>query len=288
MSTPLVSIIIPTYNRPELLERACNTAFQQSYKNTEIIVVDDNSSTDYSSVLKALEPLNITYFKRSTNGGGSAARNTGIEIAKGEFVAFLDDDDLWHKEKIKKQIATLSKNIRAAHCGYKLSSSGSIRIEKKSLITLSDLCVNNKLASTTGLLCSTEILRRTRFDESLNRAQDWDLYLRIAKATDFAYVQEALYTYDDGDHERMSNRFAQLSIAEYRVKLGMLKKHRNVLNKNAYEFHVAELILPSLKKRNDKWSVLKLCIEEIGTFKTLYYLNQLSLAKLQKRSFLKS
>ncbi|GFD79980.1 hypothetical protein KUL118_28420 [Tenacibaculum sp. KUL118] len=288
MSTPLVSIIIPTYNRPELLERACNTAFQQSYENIEIIVVDDNSPTDYSEVLRVLEPLNIKYTKRSANGGGSAARNTGIEIAKGEFIAFLDDDDLWHEQKIEKQIATLSESVRASHCGYILNSSGSKRVEKKSLITLSDLCENNKLASTTGLLCSAEILKRTRFDESLNRAQDWDLYLRIAKETDFAYVQEALYTYDDGDHERMSNRFAQLSIAEYKAKLGMLKKHKEILNKDAYEYHVAELILPSLKKRNDKFSVLKLCIEEIGIFKTLYYLNQLSFASLQKRNLLRS
>lgn len=288
MSKPLVSIIIPTYNRPELLERACNTAFQQSYENIEIIVVDDNSPTDYSDVLRVLEPLNIKYTKRSANGGGSAARNTGIEIAKGEFIAFLDDDDLWHEQKIEKQIATLSESVRASHCGYVLNSSGSKRVEKKSLITLSDLCENNKLASTTGLLCSAEILKRTRFDESLNRAQDWDLYLRIAKETDFAYVQEALYTYDDGDHERMSNRFALLSIAEYKVKLGMLKKHKEILNKDAYEYHVAELILPSLKKRNDKFSVLKLCIEEIGIFKTLYYLNQLSFASLQKRNLLRS
>ena len=288
MSAPLVSVIIPTYNRPELLERACNTAYQQTYNNIEIIVVDDNSPTDYSEVLKDLGPLNIKYIKRNVNGGGSAARNTGIEIAKGEFVAFLDDDDLWHERKIEKQILSLSDTVKAAHCGYELNSSGAKRIEKKSLITLSDLCVNNKLASTTGLLCSTEILRRTRFDESLNRAQDWDLYLRIAKETDFAYVQEALYTYDDGDHERMSNRFAQLSIEEYRVKLGMLKKHKEILNKDAYEYHVAELILPSLKNRSDKLSVLKLCIEEIGIFKTLYYLTQLSLASLQKRNLINS
>jgi hypothetical protein len=114
------------------------------------------------------------------------------------------------------------------------------------------------------------------------------LYLRIAKETDFAYVQEALYTYDDGDHERMSNQFAQLSIAEYKVKLGMLKKHKEILNKDAYEYHVAALILPSLKNRNDKFSVLKLCIEEIGIFKTLYYLKQLSLNSLQKRNLLRS
>jgi len=288
MSTPLVSIIIPTYNRPELLERACNTAYQQSYNNIEIIVVDDNSPTDYSEVLSSLEPLNIKYIKRDLNGGGSAARNTGIDIAKGEFIAFLDDDDLWHEKKIEKQVASLSEKVRASHCGYELSSSGVKRIEKKSLITLTDLCVNNKLASTTGLLCCTKILKRMKFDESLKRAQDWDLYLRIAKETDFAYVQEALYTYDDGDHERMSNRFALLSIAEYKVKLGMLKKHKEILNKDAYEYHVAELILPSLKKRNDKFSVLKLCIEEIGIFKTLYYLNQLSFASLQKRNLLRS
>jgi hypothetical protein len=76
---------------------------------------------------------------------------------------------------------------------------------------------------TTGLLCNTETLKLLKFDDSLHRAQDWDRYLRIAKETNFVYVQEALYTYDDGDHERMSNRFSEVSIPDFKLKLNMLK-----------------------------------------------------------------
>jgi glycosyltransferase involved in cell wall biosynthesis len=83
MSLPLISIVIPTFERPAYLERACKTASKQTYKNIEIIVVDDNSSESYKDALKAVQHLNIKYIKRDKNGGGSAARNNGIEIANG-------------------------------------------------------------------------------------------------------------------------------------------------------------------------------------------------------------
>lgn len=281
MRTPLISIIIPTYNRPELLERACLTANKQTYKNIEIIVVDDVSSANYTNVLQKLSALdNLTYIKRKKNGGGSAARNTGIDAARGEYIAFLDDDDIWEDTKLQKQMESLSDRIRASHCGYKLLSNNKTRIEQCNVIKLAQLCENNKLASTTGLLCETDILRDLKFDESLHRSQDWDLYLRIAQITDFAYVNEALYIYDDGDHARMSNRFSKLTIEQYKLKLDMLKKHENLLNPSAYKSHIAELILPSLKKRDDKLNILKFCISEIGITATTYHLIRLTINKM--------
>ncbi|MBJ2135079.1 glycosyltransferase family 2 protein [Paraglaciecola chathamensis] len=280
MKGPLISVVIPTYERADYLARACLTASQQTYKNIEIIVVDDNSTSSYESVRSSLESLNITYIKRTKNGGGSAARNTGIEAAKGEYIAFLDDDDTWEVSKLEKQMALISEDVQAAHCGYKLKSNSKIRLESKSLITLEDLKENNKLASTTGLLCKTDILRQLMFDDSLHRSQDWDLYLRIADITPFAYAQEALYIYDDGDHARMSNKFSQLTLDEYRLKLDMLKKHQNTLYKSAYNKHVAELILPSLKERKDKLTILKFCIDEIGFVNTFYHFFRLSSNKV--------
>tara|TARA_R110001583_G_scaffold107231_2_gene255796 strand:- start:1068 stop:1925 length:858 start_codon:yes stop_codon:yes gene_type:complete len=283
MKLPLISVVIPTYERPDYLTRACLTASQQTYKNIEIIVVDDNSASSYENVLSSLSKLNIQYIKRNENGGGSAARNTGIEAAVGDFIAFLDDDDTWEVEKLEKQMALITQDVKAAHCGYKLKSNSKIRLESKSLITLEDLKENNKLASTTGLLCEANILRQLMFDDSLHRSQDWDLYLRIAELTSFAYVQEPLYLYDDGDHARMSNKFSQLTLGEYRLKLDMLKKHKNTLYKSSYNKHVAELILPSLKNRKDKLTIVKFCMDEIGIINTCYHLFRLSSNKVTRK-----
>ena len=206
---PLVSVVIPTYNRPEQLIRACEAVFRQTYEPIEVVVVNDNSDADYSGVVVELGSR-ITYVKRTVNGGGSAARNTGIEEAKGEYVAFLDDDDIWNPDKLKKQIASLDGIHLASHCGYELKSTGRIRIEGKAIISGEDLRENNKLASTSGLLAKRELLLKHRFDETLKRSQDWDLYIRLSSDTDFSYVQSAEYVYDDGDHSRMSNKLAEL------------------------------------------------------------------------------
>ena len=176
-------------------------------------------------------------------------------------------------------MAVITDEIKAAHCGYRLKSNSKVRIENKNVITLDDLKENNKLASTTGLLCETTILRKLMFDDTLHRSQDWDLYLRIAVITPFAYVQEPLYIYDDGDHARMSNKFAKLTLNEYRLKLDMLKKHKNTLYTDAFNKHVAELILPSLKDRKDKLTIFKFCVEEIGLIQTIRYLYKISLKK---------
>ena len=277
MKEPLISVVIPTFNRPSFIERACNTVINQSYKNTEIIIVDDASTTSYVDTSEKLAFKNVVYIKRKKNGGGSAARNTGIEAAQGEYIAFLDDDDEWFPKKLERQLSSLNDNCKASHCGYITKTKKITRIEQYHEITLKELSENNKLASTSGLLCDKKILAKAPFDASLHRAQDWDIYLRIAQLTNFSYVREALYIYDDGDHERMTNKYSKLTIEQYRLRLDMLKKHRDVLTKQAYIRHIAELILPSLKTRKDKLSILKLSIDEIGFVNTASELIRLGL-----------
>ena len=106
----LVSVVIPTYSRNETLTRAINSVLNQSYQNLDIIVVDDNpvDSEWRISTEKLMEQYknnkNVRYLKNKNNLGGSGARNEGIMAAKGEYIAFLDDDDVYFKEKIEKQL----------------------------------------------------------------------------------------------------------------------------------------------------------------------------------------
>lgn len=99
-----VSVILPTYNRSSLLPASCESVLTQSYKSLELIVVDDGSTEDVRSVVEALADPRLVYVRRDQNGGASAARNTGLAYARGDFIAFQDSDDLWLPKKLARQI----------------------------------------------------------------------------------------------------------------------------------------------------------------------------------------
>ena len=104
---PLVSVIIPTRNRVEMLCRAVNSVLSQTFDNLECIVVDDESHDNTEKVINSFEDDRLKYFRHEKNKGASAARNTGIRQSKGGLIAFLDDDDEWIATKLEKQVPLL-------------------------------------------------------------------------------------------------------------------------------------------------------------------------------------
>ncbi len=106
---PTVSVIIPTYNRANLVSRAIKSVLNQTYQDFEIIVVDDCSEDNTEEIVKSFNDSRIRYIKHKKNKGGSAARNTGIKRARGKYIAFLDDDDEWLPSKLEKQIMLFEK-----------------------------------------------------------------------------------------------------------------------------------------------------------------------------------
>lgn len=132
MNNLLVSVVIPTYKRSDTLSRAIDSVLAQTYKNIEIIVVDDNvqGTSESDTVKKILEQYNdnknVIYISQEKHINGAVARNKGIEAANGELVAFLDDDDEWLPEKIERQVALLEKNpnIGGISCLYDYFKNG--------------------------------------------------------------------------------------------------------------------------------------------------------------------
>ena len=121
MKEPTVSIIIPTYNRCQMVGRAINSVIQQTYTNFECIVVDDASTDDTKQVVTSINDSRIIYLRNETNKHVSAARNIGIKHAKGKLIAFLDDDDIWLSKKLEKQVLlmqSLPKNFGMVYCWY--------------------------------------------------------------------------------------------------------------------------------------------------------------------------
>jgi len=104
LKNPLVSVIIPTFNRQETISRAIRSCLSQSYQETELIIIDDCSSDNTTEIVKGFKESRIRYFLHANNSGPAAARNTGLRNVKGEFVAFLDSDDEWLPDKVLQQL----------------------------------------------------------------------------------------------------------------------------------------------------------------------------------------
>ena len=186
----LVTAIITTHNRLQLLRRAVDSVFAQSYKEIEVIVVDDASTDGTQEYCKSI-PVKYIYIPKGESRGGNYARNQGIRAANGEYVAFLDDDDYWLPEKIEKQVALIErKDCELVHCGRRLEivRDGKVTyrdalpnpleygdMHKKILLTI--------CTTTTNILAKREALFAVGlFDENLRFWQEYVLTHRTSNA----------------------------------------------------------------------------------------------------------
>jgi len=197
----LVSVIIPTYNRAQLVTKAIDSVLSQTYKDFEIIVVDDGSTDNTEEVVGSFKDSRIHYIRHKENRGGSAARNTGIKASKGEYIAFLDSDDEWLRSKLEKQLRVFYKG------DAKLGAVGTGRVtnypNNKSVLKIPSENFGNIYkrflkgrafpGGTPTMMIKRECFGRIGlFDELLESCQDFDLYFRIAKHYHFYVVRELL------------------------------------------------------------------------------------------------
>lgn len=190
----LVSVIIPSYNSSSVILETINSALNQTYKNFEIIVVDDGSLDDTEKIVKNIKDDRIQYHRQNHKGCPAAARNTGIRRAKGEYIAFLDSDDIWLPDKMSKQLSILKdrKDILAVASNLfrfpKEQVKGLFAFRNGKLLLFSDKVISFKYMLKKSIVCnSSVILRRELFDEigyldermELKAVEDYDYLLRI-------------------------------------------------------------------------------------------------------------
>ena len=194
---PLVSVVIPTYNRARTIIRAINSVLCQTYDNVEVIVVDDCSQDDTENVIASEYGNNrrVMFHKLDHNSGACKARNIGVQLSHGEFVAFLDSDDEFLPDKLSKQIECIVK-YNASLCAsdytivYKDGSQSIIETKpgRKDQV-LKDLLYCNYI--TTGTLIGyRSCFLEEPFDEILPRYQDWDLVLRLCQRFSIHLLRE--------------------------------------------------------------------------------------------------
>jgi len=191
---PLVSVIVPTYNRSDFVAEAVQSVLNQTYENIETIVVDDGSTDNTREVLeKYQDKINYIYQQRS---GRSKARNEGFRHSRGDYIAFLDSDDLWFPTKIEKQVEVLSTkaDVGLVYVGVQLVDAKGNPCEANlswdtptRRVLYEDLMTHNVI---TGSLSSIMVLRECLdrvglFDESMIACEDLDLYRRIARHYEF-------------------------------------------------------------------------------------------------------
>jgi len=207
---PKVSVIIPTHNRAHFLRDAIFSVLNQTFQDFEIIVVDDASTDNTSEIVAAFNDERIRFLRHDINKGGSAARNTGILNSQCDYIAFLDDDDEWLPDKLRKQMEILLASppeVGGVYTGCLDVDKASRKVIRQRIPTkrgnLSrELLIENCVGGTSTILLRKVCLQQVGlFDESLPRSQDYDLWIRISREFLFECVQEPLFKYHVHDRK---------------------------------------------------------------------------------------
>lgn len=230
--SPFVSIIIPTYNRAQLLFKAVQSILNQTYQSFEILVIDDNSSDNTSEIINNFNDDRIKYFRLSKNQGACAARNIGIKKAIGELIGFLDSDDQWIETKLEKQIELFNKdeNIGLVYTGRKNISNDLQRIilpEKRGDLSNS-LLIKNYVGTTSSVLIKKVLIDEVGgFDLTFASCQDWDLFIGISRKCKIDFVDEPLVLYFEHSGDRISTNIKSVVSGH----LNIHRKYRELIKR---------------------------------------------------------
>ena len=224
---PHVSVIIPVFNRPELLHFAVQSVLAQSFTDYELIVVDDGSSVPLETVRELVESRRGQYLRLESNQGVSAARNAGVALSSGKYLAFLDSDDSWYPEKLARQVKFFETHphYRLAQCREEWIRNG-VLVNQKERHAMPDgeafersleLCV----ISPSAVILERELICQVGgFDERFRACEDYDLWLRITCQHQIGLLDEVLVRKTGGHSDQLSRLEPLLD--RYRV-LALLK-----------------------------------------------------------------
>lgn len=276
--TDLVSIIIPVYNRVDTIRGSINSVLIQTYKNIEVIVVDDCSTDGTVEEIKSINDERLRLICHEYNRGACAARNTGVKNAMGRYIAFNDSDDLWRPNKIEKQITALKdSNADVVFCKFERHNYDYKEKEFPELVEgyvdYKTLVIKSK-CSTQTILAKKNVFDEFLFDESIPRMQDYDFVIRAAKTKQFYFVEDCLV-----DVYLQSNSITTKNIKKlYEICLLLYERHRDVGKEYpAFEAYFLDSI---------GYFQVKLNIDSYPTYSRLYDVNP-SVKNLMKKLFSK-
>lgn len=243
---PQISVIIPTYNRATFLEKSVSSVLNQTFKNFELIIIDDGSTDNSYEIIKNFNDSRIRYIRNQKNFGVSYSRNLGIKNAEADLIAFLDSDDMWKKEKLEIQFNEMKRNpdfllSHTEEIWYKNNKRVNPRsIHKKrggnifqnSLklcsISMSTVMVHKKLFDIVGL-----------FDENLPACEDYDMWLRVTARYEVLLINLPLTIKFGGRPDQLSQKFVGLD--KFRIYAIEKLLNSNILTKEQLKMAFDEL-----------------------------------------------
>lgn len=200
----MVSVVIPTHNRADLLPRAIESVLNQTYSNLEVIVVSDGSIDNTEEVIKkySIKDSRVRFIAYSPARGGNVARNTGIEASQGDYIAFLDDDDEWLPRKLEKQVEVLDRDDKiglvytGVHIIYVNENAEYNSLSKEQGNLKKRILIDNCVGTTSTVILRKSVLKKSgTFDDKLNALQDFDLWIRVAQYSNIGVVPEPMINY---------------------------------------------------------------------------------------------
>lgn len=252
----LVSAIITTHNRLDLLKKAVESVLQQTYINLELIIVDDNSSDGTEFWCQNLSEsskrkIKYVHIKESESRGGNYARNIGIKNAEGKYIAFLDDDDRWLPNKVTLQVDLIENRkcdlVYGGRFVEVVDSEGSPNYFKSKLNRtyqgdVSQKILTNIFTTTSLIMVRKQVFDKVGlFDENLKFWQEYELSIRIAQVSEFYYVDAPLiyYRVDHSDKQRLTNKYFGWKKAVCYIH----DKHKNLYDKLSFNDKLASKAL---------------------------------------------
>jgi glycosyltransferase involved in cell wall biosynthesis len=236
MTIPAVSVIIPVYNGGDVLNRAIQSLKQQTFKDFEVIIVDDGSDDNtYSLAVELTTGFPLKSIIRTRNQGVAMARNTGLKVARGEFIAFLDADDQWMEKKLEKQVGILNTNPSTGLvCTAQIQEPSGKWAGKYSSdhsgSFLKSLVNKGNFITTSSVILRSSILREYNlsFYPGLTLGEDWLFWITLSQYTRFYYMSEPLVRYQVSPVEKYN---FDLHLTLYRKLKALRKENPGIRNK---------------------------------------------------------
>jgi glycosyltransferase involved in cell wall biosynthesis len=197
----LVSVVIPTHNRPDFLKKTLQSIIDQTYSHLEIIVVSNGPNKDNERIAKDPNDQRIIYLDQENSGGPASPRNHGIRMAKGKYVAFCDDDDLWLSEKIEKQVKALEENLECGLCYSKMlrfdDQKQWANAHEEGAANFQSLLYVNTVPISSVLIRKYLLDKFGSFSESerIGSSEDYEFLLRHSTSTNFYFLDQYLIKY---------------------------------------------------------------------------------------------
>lgn len=260
---PLVSCIIPTYRRSDMLTRAVDSALNQTHRNVEVLVVDDNEPNSAESgavkelLKKYVADARVRYVVQEKHINGAVARNVGIYAAKGKYIAFLDDDDEWLPEKIEKQVAILENNpeIGGASCLYMhfLNGEETRRCEAYSGDDLQFKILSRQVAVFTSTFMGRKdkIIEAGAFNPTLLRHQDLQFLADFLSVAPIYPVPEHLVKLhaDSAINRPNTKKLIGVKNAFFEVEKNLIASYTSKEQKRIRNAHNFEIVFSALKEK---------------------------------------